>query len=77
MKFEKVPYTPVNSNEHFMHAMVVRLDALCHMVDALVQHVAKLDKVTQENVTEVILTSEKADEILEEKKRPVKPRRKG
>lgn len=44
---------PVNSEERYLHAMTVRLDALCHMVNTLVEQQAKNSGVAVEkNVIE-------------------------
>jgi len=37
---------PVNAQERYLHATVIRLDALCHMVDSIVKHIAEKEKVT-------------------------------
>ena len=42
----KPPYEPVNATEHFLYAMLVRLDALCHMISSLIEYVAERDNVT-------------------------------
>ena len=47
----KPPYEPVNSVEHFLYAMFVRLDALCHMVNSLIEHIA----ITSHEVEEEVL----------------------
>jgi hypothetical protein len=41
---------PVNVEERYMHAMVIRLDALCHMVSSLVEHIANQQGVAVESV---------------------------
>jgi hypothetical protein len=37
---------PMNSSERYLHAMTIRLDALCHMVSSLVEHIAQKESVT-------------------------------
>ena len=53
----KPPYEPVNSVEHFLYAMFVRLDALCHMMSSLIEYVAERDNVaiTSHEVEEEVL----------------------
>lgn len=43
---------PVNVDERYLYAMVMRLDALCHMVSSLVEHIAKKEGVAVEAVVE-------------------------
>jgi len=44
---------PLNVEEKYMHAMVMRLDALCHMMDSFVKEYAKANKVaTTKNTVE-------------------------
>lgn len=43
---------PVNVEERYLHAMVVRLDALCHMVSSLVEHIASKEGMAVETVVE-------------------------
>lgn len=45
----KIP-EPVNTDERYYHAMVVRLDALCHMMSSLMEHIAKTEGVATEEV---------------------------
>jgi hypothetical protein len=42
---------PVNVNERYLYAMVLRLDALCNMVSSLVEHIASKDNIAVENNT--------------------------
>lgn len=68
--------TPYNSNERFLHAIAVRLDAIIEQNNAIVDHLAKQSNVAVENV----LIEEKKEAPVEEKpvekkaprKRPVK-----
>ena len=39
---------PLNTDERYMHAMIVRLDALCHMLSTVIEHIGKKDGVTVE-----------------------------
>lgn len=41
----KPPYEPVNTVEHFLYAMLVRLDALCDMMNSLIEYIAEHDNV--------------------------------
>jgi hypothetical protein len=40
--------TPVSIEDKYMYAMVVRLDALCHMVSSLVEHIASKEGIAVE-----------------------------
>lgn len=40
---------PLNSEERYLHAMVVRLDALCHMVSSLMEYIADKEDVAVTN----------------------------
>lgn len=42
---------PVSVNEKYLHAMVIRLDALCHMVSSLVEHIASKEGIATEGNT--------------------------
>jgi hypothetical protein len=42
---------PVNVNERYLYAMVLRLDALCNMVSSLVEHIASKEGIAVENNT--------------------------
>jgi hypothetical protein len=42
---------PVNVNERYLYAMVIRLDALCNMVSSLVEHIASKEGIAVENNT--------------------------
>lgn len=45
---------PLNAQEEYLYATVVRLDALCNMMSSLIEHIAKKDEVaTTTNVEEV------------------------
>lgn len=51
--------SPVNANERYMHAIVIRLDALCHMMSDFVDAYGKVNelaveevKVEEKNITE-------------------------
>ena len=39
---------PVSIEDKYMYAMVVRLDALCHMVSSLVEHIASKEGIAVE-----------------------------
>lgn len=41
---------PVNVEERYLYAMVVRLDALCNMVSSLVEHIASKEGLAVEDV---------------------------
>lgn len=43
---------PLNANERYLHAMVVRLDALCNMVSSLLEYIAKQEGIAVDNVVE-------------------------
>ena len=51
----KPPYEPANTVEHFLYAMFVRLDALCDMMNSLIEYIAEHDNVavTHHEVKEV------------------------
>jgi hypothetical protein len=53
--------SPVNVEERYLYAMVTRLDALCHMVSSLVEHIASKEGIAvQENkVVEKPLSSKR------------------
>jgi hypothetical protein len=42
---------PMNVEDRYMYAMVMRLDALCHMVSSLVEHIASKENLAVENNT--------------------------
>ena len=42
----KPPYEPVNTVEHFLYAMLVRLDALCDMMNSIIEYIAEHDNGT-------------------------------
>jgi hypothetical protein len=42
---------PVNVEERYLYAMVTRLDALCHMVSSLVEHIAQKEGIAVEKST--------------------------
>lgn len=60
---------PTNSHERFMHAVVIRLDAIIHMLSTMAEVYADQNQIA--------LTSNKEHEVvLEEiKKEPDKPKR--
>lgn len=63
---------PVNTEETYMYAMVVRLDALCNMVSSLLEHIAVQQGVaTTSNVVEEKV--EVVKEVVEEKVEVVEP----
>jgi len=44
--------TPLNTEEKYLHAMVLRLDALCHMMSTFIEEYANQNKVaTTKNTT--------------------------
>jgi hypothetical protein len=42
---------PVNVQERYLYAMVLRLDALCNMVSSLMEHIASKEGIAVENNT--------------------------
>ena len=60
----KPPYEPVNATEHFLYAMLVRLDALCHMMSSLIEHFAERDNVatTSHEVKEEVVQPDENEE---------------
>lgn len=60
----KPPYEPVNATEHFLYAMLVRLDALCHMINSLIEHIAERDDVaiTSHEVKEEVVKPDAKEE---------------
>jgi hypothetical protein len=44
---------PMNTNERYLHAMVIRLDALCNMVSSLVEHLASKEGLAVQGNTVV------------------------
>jgi hypothetical protein len=42
---------PVNVQERYLYAMVLRLDALCNMVSSLVEHIASKEGIAVETNT--------------------------
>lgn len=61
----KPPYEPVNATEHFLYAMLVRLDALCHMMNSLIEHISERDNVatTSHKVKEEVVQSDVKEEV--------------
>lgn len=57
-KFPEPPYQPVNASEHLLHGILIRLDALCHMMNSVIEHVAERDNVAMTSVEEVITSVE-------------------
>lgn len=55
---------PVNIVEQYLHASVVRLDALCNMMSSLLEHIAEKENVALQEVK------------VNEQARPNKPRKK-
>jgi hypothetical protein len=51
--------TPLNAQERLLHSCAVRLDALCHMMSSLLEHIAEKDNIAT--------TSNKVVEREEEK----------
>jgi hypothetical protein len=52
MRNDKFPDVdePLNVDERYLYAMVMRLDALCHMMSSLLQHIADKENVAVEQV---------------------------
>lgn len=61
----KPPYEPVNATEHFLYAMLVRLDALCHMMNSLIEYVAERDNIatTSHEVEEEVVQPDEKEEV--------------
>lgn len=61
----KPPYEPVNATEHFLYAMLVRLDALSHMMSSLIEYVAERDNVatTSHEVKEEVVQPDEKEEV--------------
>ena len=64
MKFPDLD-TPVNVNERYLHAIAVRMDALCHMMSSFLEVYAKQNGITTESNS----TTEKVTES------PARPKR--
>lgn len=47
-RYSDVP-EPINITDKYLHGMVVRLDALCAMMDSVIQYIADKDGVAVEN----------------------------
>lgn len=63
-KDREIPdFKPVNSEERIMYGMLIRLDALCDMVESLVEHIAKEEDipVTNETYEEVQVEEEEEE----------------
>lgn len=60
------PYEPVNTVEHFLYAMFVRLDALCDMMNSIIEYIAEHDNVaiTSHEVKEMVV--ETLEELIPE-----------
>ena len=68
-KIDGIP-EPLNAEERYMYAMVIRLDALCHMVSSLVDHIAKKEEVAvEENIVEEKIEIEEIPIMAEQPKR--------
>ena len=61
----KPPYEPVNATEHFLYAMLVRLDALSHMMNSHIEYVAERDNVatTSHEVKEEVVQPDEKEEV--------------
>lgn len=59
-KFPEPPYQPVNASEHMLHGILIRLDALCHMMNSMIEHVAERDGVATTNSQEVVESAEES-----------------
>lgn len=53
--------TPLNATEKYLHATVIRLDAMCHMLSTIVEHLAEKDDVAVTN--EEVKTNETVEEV--------------
>lgn len=69
-KFPEPPYKPVNASEHMLHGILIRIDALCHMMNSLIEHVAERDGVATTSTEEVITSTKEVKEIVEAKQKP-------
>jgi hypothetical protein len=57
---------PLNVQERYMHGMVIRLDALCHMVSSLVDYIASKEEIAVEEntvVEEVVPKRKKKEQV--------------
>lgn len=54
---------PVNTQEEYMHAIVMRLDALCHMMSSFIETYANQQKVA---TTKQTTTRKRATKKVEE-----------
>jgi hypothetical protein len=59
---------PLNVQERYMHGMVIRLDALCHMVSSLVDYLASKENVAVE-VNTVVEESVSVDPVRTKRKK--------
>ena len=48
---------PMNTTETYLHAMTIRLDALCNMVSSLVEHIASKENMAVEEVKAEVKSS--------------------
>jgi hypothetical protein len=39
---------PMNAYEQYLYGMVIRLDALCHMMSSMIEHIAEKEKIAVE-----------------------------
>jgi hypothetical protein len=55
MNKKDLEFQPVNVNERLLYGCMIRLDALCDMVNSLVEYVAEKEKIatTSVNVKEI------------------------
>lgn len=51
---------PVNVQERYLYAMVMRLDALCNMMSSLMEHIAEKEGLATETVTEEVKKPKRA-----------------
>ena len=63
---------PVNAQERYLYAMVVRLDALCHMTSSLLEYIAKKEGIAVQENTVVEQVEVKKEEAP---KRPARKRK--
>lgn len=51
---------PVNVQERYLYAMVMRLDALCNMMSSLMEHIAEKEGLATEQITEQVQKPKRA-----------------
>ncbi len=67
----EIPYTPVTGAEEVNYQMLIRLDALCHMLSSIIEYISTKDNVpTQSNTVEVQVTEDvKVETVVKNKKK--------